>query len=429
MQILPLNNGNQTMHSFFRHCLLVLLFISLHTAAQQPLPSYKLISSTVASKNYYLLGLLENDKAAKTFLAHDSVLNTICTRKLQQMTDPALQDCNNNLSCFIQMLSFSEEEIAAIGQRLAALYSPGNALGNIITKHIIPSGTYALFQNLNGAELLVKAWEQDAKGINFAIAVYGGGKKPNYPNIDSIAFNVQDNGYSRLLYSVVYLVKQECKKTSLFFIPSLTAALRLLEINEREQAGDYEPMTSGENKAAIDRVSGIQWNNYTYSVIVVPGAGPELPSVALSAEGMLRCRLAAQYYFEGIAPFIMPSGGKVHPYKTKYCEAIEMKRYLTEKLHVPANAVIIEPHARHTTTNMRNAARLIFRYGLPFNKAAVSCTTRGQSNMIEKTLIERCRKELNETPYKNGNRISETLVEFYPLVEALHINPMEPMDP
>jgi hypothetical protein len=49
--------------------------------------------------------------------------------------------------------------------------------------------------------------------------------------------------------------------------------------------------------------------------------------------------------------------------------------------------------------------------------------------MISSSLIGRCIKELQETPYKNGERLSDTEVEFYPLVEALHINPLEPMDP
>ena len=106
-----------------------------------------------------------------------------------------------------------------------------------------------------------------------------------------------------------------------------------------------------------------------------------------------------------------------------------MKIYLIEKCNVPANAIIIEPHARHTTTNMRNTVRLMFRYGIPMDKPGISCTTRGQSTMIEKTLIARCLRELNEAPYKNGIRLSETEVEFYPLLDALHINPKEPMDP
>jgi hypothetical protein len=200
-------------------------------------------------------------------------------------------------------------------------------------------------------------------------------------------------------------------------------------MNEREQAGDFEPMAAKANKPAFDRVKTLNWNKYKYSVIEIPGAGPDDPTVALSAEGMLRCRLAAIQYNNGLAPFIVTSGGKVHPYKTKYCEAEEMKKFLTDKLGVPENAIIIDPHARHTTTNMRNTVRLIYRYGMPFSKPGITCTTKGQSNMISNTLIARCQKELQEAPYKNGLRLSETEVEFYPLIEALHINPSEPMDP
>ena len=108
---------------------------------------------------------------------------------------------------------------------------------------------------------------------------------------------------------------------------------------------------------------------------------------------------------------------------------MEMKKFLVEKLKIPSSAIIIDPHARHTTTNMRNTARLMYRYGIPFNKPGITCTTRGQSNMIGTSLIARCMKELNLAPYKNGQRLSETEMVFYPLIEALHINPTEPLDP
>jgi hypothetical protein len=106
-----------------------------------------------------------------------------------------------------------------------------------------------------------------------------------------------------------------------------------------------------------------------------------------------------------------------------------MKAYLVNKLGIPANAILIDPHARHTTTNMRNTVRMMYRYGMPFDKPGITCTTKGQSMMIGNTLIARCVKELNEAPYRNGFRLSETEMEFYPLLEALHINPSEPMDP
>jgi hypothetical protein len=41
---------------------------------------------------------------------------------------------------------------------------------------------------------------------------------------------------------------------------------------------------------------------------------------------------------------------------------------------IPANAIIVDPHARHTTTKMRNAARLIYRYGMPFSAKALVTT-------------------------------------------------------
>jgi hypothetical protein len=200
-------------------------------------------------------------------------------------------------------------------------------------------------------------------------------------------------------------------------------------MNERNMAADFESMTQGENKAAIAKIKTVNWASFPYSVILVPGAGPDDPRMALSAEGMMRCRLAAIQYRNHDAPFIVVSGGKVHPYKTKFCEATEMKKFLVEELNVPASAIIIEPHARHTTTNMRNTVRLMYRYGMPFDKPGVTCTTRGQSTMIGVTLIDRCIKELGEAPYKNGKRLSETAIEFYPLIQALHITPAEPMDP
>jgi DUF218 domain len=410
----------------------VMLLVTLAVGGQQPHPvqQYKLITgnSIIAAKNYYLLTLLQEDNAVRKLIENDTIFTGLLQHKLKQISI-SLNECKNDIACFTDNIRFSEDEISGVAERLSTLYTGNNALGRLVQQHLIPSGNYILFQQLSPKELLVKAWEQDARGINFTIGVYAAGKKANYPNIDSIAFNVNANGYSRLLYSVDYLVMNECKGKKLFFLPSLTAALRLLEMNEREQAADYEPMNIGENKAAFGRIKSIQWNNYKYSVIMIPGAGPEEPAVALSAEGMIRCRLAAIQFKKGLAPFIVTSGGKVHPYKTKYCEALEMKNYMVEKLKIPANAIFIDPHARHTTTNMRNTVRLIHRYGIPFSKPAITCTTRGQSAMIETTLIARCMKELNEVPYKNGSRLSETEMEFYPMPEALQINPMEPMDP
>ena len=113
-------------------------------------------------------------------------------------------------------------------------------------------------------------------------------------------------------------------------------------------------MDAGENAAAFRRVHSIDWNRYPYTAIVVPGAGNDRPNVRLSPSGKLRDKIAAKRYRESKAPFILVSGGFVHPSQTEFSEAIEMKHHLMERSSVPEDAILVDPHARRTTTNMRN---------------------------------------------------------------------------
>lgn len=415
---------------FFPLIISFFIFSSVFSQNNQPAPKYHLITgnSIIQSKNYYLLTLFQEITPIKNLLESDNILSGIAKEKLEKL-EQARKNCQRDAFCFTEKMKFSEEEIKSVGERLSALYQPSNALGKMVQDHLVPSGTYIRYNETDPQKLLIKAWEQDANGINFTIGVYAEGKRANYPLIDSCSLNVKGAGYSQFLYTATQTILDDSKKSSLFFLSSMMAALRFLEVNERYDAADYEPMISTVNKAAADQVKKINWNDYKYSVILIPGAGPNDPKVPLSAEGLLRCRIAAHRYFEGLAPFIITSGGRVHPYKTIYNEAYEMKKYLMEQLKVPENAIIMDPHARHTTTNLRNAARLIYRYGIPFDKVAVSSTSRGQSFSIGTSLASRCEKELNIIPFKVGNRLSETEVEFYPSTAALSINPLEPLDP
>jgi len=119
----------------------------------------------------------------------------------------------------------------------------------------------------------------------------------------------------------------------------------------------------------------------------------------------------------------------VHPYKTKYSEAYEMKKFLMNTLHVPESAIIMEPHARHTTTNVRNCTRLMFRYGMPMNKPGLISNVRAAIQYINTVLTERCKRELGYYAYKGGNKLSDTEIEFYPNAMSLQIDFDEPMDP
>ncbi len=46
------------------------------------------------------------------------------------------------------------------------------AFGLLVKQQLIPSGKYGLYGNLKPEEILQKAWEQDAQGINRVIDVH-----------------------------------------------------------------------------------------------------------------------------------------------------------------------------------------------------------------------------------------------------------------
>ncbi len=380
----------------------------------------------VQSKNYFLLTLMQESPQVKNIVEHNPVLNKIAAAKTDSL-QYALLTCKNSI-CFAEKAKFTDAEIKQIGDELVKIYQLDNALRLMVKSVLIPSAKYSLYADLKPELLLRKAWEQDAAGINRVINIYAEGKKPNYPAIDSIGFNVHTKSSADLLYDCSASVLADCKNVKMFFLPSLIYALRCLEINNRNQAGDYEPMAETVNKPAVNRSKNINWKNYKYTLILVPGAGPDLPDEALSAEGMLRCRIAAHHYQDGMAPFIMVSGGKVHPYKTRFCEAEEMKKYLIKTLSIPENAILTEPHARHTTTNLRNCVRLIYQYKIPADKPFLTSTTKSQSYYIT-SMAARCMKELHYVPYNIGKRLNDTDQEFYPVKTAWQINADEPLDP
>lgn len=380
----------------------------------------------IAYKSYYLLTLMQELPELRKAIATDKVLDELLKAKIEN-AKTSLKNNSQDLNSMAHTMKFSDDEIKKISDRFLAIYSNENVFGKVIINHILPSGCYGLYADLTPKELLVKAWEQDAKAINYTIDVYIAGKKPNYPKIDSISFSVKNREFPELVASSMTL--NIAAKNQLFFEPTLNFTQSALELNGRTEAADYEPLANGMNKNAIAQIKKTDFSKYKYSVILVPGAGPEDPDTEISAASMIRCRIAAIQYKNGMAPFVVVSGGRVHPYKTKYSEAFEMKKFMVNILHVPENAIIIEPHARHTTTNFRNCARLIYRYGMPMQKPAIVSTTKSTITYITTTLLERCKKELGYYPYKNGKIISENEAEFYPSSLSLQIDFDEPLDP
>jgi DUF218 domain len=130
------------------------------------------------------------------------------------------------------------------------------------------------------------------------------------------------------------------------------------------------------------------------------------------------------------APLIMVSGGHVHPMQTPYCEAIEMKKYLMEKYKIPETSILVEPQARHTTTNFRNGARLAFRYGIPTDRTALvtSSETHIASSASDDFRL-RCLNELGYFPLEFIKQTSPVEAEFKPSVASLFFDANDPLDP
>lgn len=114
------------------------------------------------------------------------------------------------------------------------------------------------------------------------------------------------------------------------------------------------------------------------------------------------------------------------------CEAVEMKRYLIEKLNIPEEAIIIEPHARHTNTNIRNANRILYRQGIPADKRIICTSTTDQIDYILGRLFKKRNINLNligYLPWRDMQQLNKYKVPYYPVKESLHIESFDPLDP
>jgi hypothetical protein len=387
------------------------------------------LHSAVQDKDFYLLSLLQSDPQVRRILTTSIVLKGIGTERERSLASSS-RLCKGDAVCNLKALLWTDEEIGGVSLALRGIYQSNEPLRSLVDSKLRSSGTYVLYEKENGANLLVSAWEICARGLNDVISVYGQGSTPRYPQIDSISLDLHSADAQQSIASLVNRVSAKGSSEKLFFESSLESALELLNMNHRDEAGRLEPMETGVNEAAVKAIPSIQWKNYGYSVIVVPGAGPSDSETALSVAGRRRTELAAEAYHAGKAPFILVSGGYVHPSQTRFSEAVEMKRALLSNYHVPEAAILVDPHARHTTTNMRNAAREIYRYNMPMDKPALVISDTAQVGYIAgQDFADRCMKELGYLPYQIISRPSETSLVFLPLKESLEQDPMDPLDP
>ncbi|MBC7543930.1 MAG: YdcF family protein [Candidatus Sericytochromatia bacterium] len=198
---------------------------------------------------------------------------------------------------------------------------------------------------------------------------------------------------------------------------------------------------AGHNDKAEARIAAIRdWSRWPYQMIVVPGYTPlqtheAKPGIHPIAKD--RLEEAVEAFNEGKAPFIMVSGGNVHPDGTPYYEGLEMKQVLLE-MGVPEEAIIVDAKARHSTTNLRNAGRFMQGHGMTRALITPPGGGLGGTRLFDQTFYfshpdlstfsRRCRRELG---YGLGDlhRAGPGRVSFQPTDDVQRQNYRDPLDP
>jgi hypothetical protein len=105
--------------------------------------------------------------------------------------------------------------------------------------------------------------------------------------------------------------------------------------------------------------------------------------------------------------------------------------FLVNEMGVPESVIIVDPYARHSTTNFRNAARLLLQAGAPLEKEVlVAVVHQGHlAGGISQSFTERCIRELGYEPITERHQVSSTSWAGHLNPMSLTLDPADPLDP
>lgn len=270
--------------------------------------------------------------------------------------------------------------------------------------------------------------DREIAGVNVIVRTYALGAMPTSAIDGPGTVSPQDQ--QTRLQAAEWLAATPRAGSAQRLDPSIDYALALLDVSERTDAIGHEPLTGGANAAAVARAKRLDWRRYRYGAMIVTGVGPEIEGERLSPFGKYHLRLAARRFAQGGVAFILVSGGRAHPRATPITEAEEMRKALIERYGIPADAIISEPYARHTTTNLRNASRLLARIGMPAATDTLIVCNPLQSGYIQSAkFAERYRTELGYEPGRVVHRVSPTELVFRTSNQSDRVDPRDPLDP
>lgn len=385
-------------------------------------------AESLETLNFPLLAMIRLAPGWAPALRADAGLQALAAARAQRVA--AASASTPRPDCLAEAWAWTPADMAAVSAALRTVMARPGMADALVHRHLRASGRFARHAALADADLLTAAWADTAAGLNHLVAVYGAGRPPRYPAIDAIIFDVKRPEFAGLLDAHAKVTQAAARPDDLVFDPSLRFGAGLLRLNERTDAAAFRPLLAGENAAAVAQVRRTRWRDYRYPALLVFGHGPEDAQSRTGALGHIRMARAADLFARRLAPFIIVSGGNVHPNRTPFNEAIEMKRLLVTHYAIPADRILIEPHARHTTTNLRNSARLLFAAGFPSNQPSLIVTDPTTAPYIASTLLlERTRAETGVLPGVVAPASTPFTLEFRPDRAAFHVEPLDPLDP
>lgn len=368
--------------------------------------------SLLEDEVFALTAFLRAKPAIQAVLSSDATLSAIGTDRDARLRS-ATASCGPDTACLRAALAWGEADGATAAAALVAALEQANQL-EPLALDLRASGDFALLATESDDELVRRAF------VALTAALDG--------TLDAEA----DSLGGAALAEVVDAVSAAHPEPFGFFEALVAVDVAALLKDGRDEAIRYQPLETGENAAALAHVPAIDWTAYPFTMILVPGQGPTDLDTPLAEQGKVRADLAAQRYFAGVAPLIALSGGHVHPDRTPYAEALEMKRYLRDERGIPEEALWVDPHARHTTTNLRNVTRLLFRAGIPADRPMLVTSDLGQSLYIgywHGMFGPRCEEELGYLPWRSLVPISPFDACMRPTAVSLHRDGRDPLDP
>lgn len=364
----------------------------------------------IADRDFYVLTVLEQLAGVRAAIDGDASLAAIASARETALRDADAASCDP--AC-VRAALVRSDDASAIEATLGALTSA--SLLDEVAAELRASYQLERFV-LAGAddEALVRtALAEALANLASALDAYALGELP-----------------PATLASLVHDETSAAAGSLAWWQPLAHVTSHAMQAAGRDEAVRYEPIATGENAAAIAAIATTDFGAFPFVAILVPGQGPTDATTALNPAGAARCDLAYARFHAGLAPFFVLSGGHVHPDRTIYSEAIEMKRYLMTTYDVPESAILVDPYARHTTTNLRDVTRELFSYGAPTDGHVLVVTDAIQSIYIASDgFATRCDDELHFRPFLGLQVLTPTDTCMTMTPASLTIAASDPLDP